>query len=167
MGKEIIINMEKEIFGGNVLDVGFENYGIIYGLCKKNDNALNIEYIEGSEERNFIEKNYYDSCVVFFSVKDIYTKLGKKKFLKEICKYLREDGYLHLWDINKGYSKIFNGDIKVILPDNKVKRISIKDYRVFTDNSAGTLAIIIQEYFQIIDLKCSDNIYYIRARKKI
>ncbi|MDU7252170.1 MAG: class I SAM-dependent methyltransferase, partial [Clostridium sp.] len=31
---EIVINMENEIFRGNLLDVGTDNYGIIYNIYK-------------------------------------------------------------------------------------------------------------------------------------
>jgi hypothetical protein len=157
--------MEKEVFNGHVIDVGFENHGIIYDLCKKTDDNLSIDYVEGKGEKKRIQENFYDSCVIFFSVKDIYTTLGKKKFFKDIFRYLKKDGYLYLWDIDKGYNRIFDRNIKIVLSDNKIKKMAIKDYKIFTDNSAVTIARILEEYFEIIDLKCSDNIYYIKAKK--
>ena len=35
MKKEVFINLEKEIFKGNILDIGFSNHGIIYNISKQ------------------------------------------------------------------------------------------------------------------------------------
>ncbi|MDP4143079.1 MAG: hypothetical protein Q8936_01165 [Bacillota bacterium] len=166
MGRSIFINLEEEIFKGNVLDVGFENYGIVYDLCKNSDENISIEYVEGTGGGKNLKQEFYDNCVVLFSLKDIFTKRAKKKFIKNISNFIKDDGIVHIWDIDKKYKSIFNSKIKIALPGKKIKELTIKDYNLFSDNSCQVISKIIADYFNIIDLKCSDNIYYIKAKKK-
>lgn len=163
--KNIFINMQQEVFTGNVLDIGADNYGIIYNLYKKYNEEASIEYVHGKEEKKFIEKGNYDSCIMLFSLSNIWLKLNKKGFFKDISEYLKENGILHIWDINKGYSKIFNAKIKVLLSDKTIKEINVSDFNVFKDNSMEAVVKILEKYFKIIDLKSSDNIYYIKCQK--
>lgn len=166
MANDIFINMEREVFMGNVLDVGFDNYGIVYNVCKEYDYDINIEYLNGCDEKKYIENNYYDSCVIMFSLKNILFKANKKKIIKEIYSYLKDDGYIYIWDVDKGYKNTVNTKVKIAIPEQKIKEITIKDYNVFQDNSKESIVKLLKPYFDIIDLKCSNNIYYIKARKK-
>lgn len=163
--KNLFINMQQEVFTGNVLDIGMDNYGIVYNLYKKYNDEASIEYIHGKEEKNFIEKNSYDSCIMLFSLSQIW--FNKNNFIKDVSEYLKENGTLYIWDINKGYSKIFNAKIKVLVSDKIIKEINISDFNIFKDNSKETVIKVLEKYFKIIDLKSSDNIYYIRCQKKI
>lgn len=164
--QEIFINMEQEIFKGNLLDIGNDNYGIIYSLYKQYNEDNNLDYIYGREKKKKIEQEFYDNCVMLFSLSSIWTKYNKKHMFKEINKYLKEDGTIHIWDIDKGYGKLFNAKIKILLPNRKIKTIEIKDYNILKDTSKENLIKLLQHYFEIIDLRASDNIYYIKGRKK-
>jgi ubiquinone/menaquinone biosynthesis C-methylase UbiE len=166
MKSEIFINMQNEILTGNILDVGMDNYGIVYNLYKHYNNEAAVDYVHGKEEKRFIEKSVYDSCIMLFSLRNIWLKINKRNCLKEISNFLREDGVLHIWDIDKKYFKIFKGKIKVLLPENNIKEIIINDLNFANDTSKESIVKLIKEYFEIIDLKSSDNIYYIKARKK-
>lgn len=166
MKKDIFINMQQEVFTGNVLDIGMDNYGIIYSLYKKYNEEAALEYIEGKEESSLIEKEKYDSCILLFSLNNIWLKFNKKALFKKISEYLKENGVLHIWDINKGYSKLFNGKIKILISDKIIKEIEITDLNVLKDNSKEAVVKLAQNYFKIIDLKCSDNIYYIKCQKQ-
>jgi hypothetical protein len=66
--KEIFINMQHEIFTGNILDIGMDNYGIIYNLYKQYNEEAAIDYVNGKDEKIYIEKGDYDSCVMLFSL---------------------------------------------------------------------------------------------------
>lgn len=48
--------MENEIFRGNLLDVGTDNYGIIYNIYKQYNEDSNLEYINGAEEKESIKR---------------------------------------------------------------------------------------------------------------
>jgi hypothetical protein len=47
-----------------------------------------------------------------------------------------------------------------------MKTIEIKDYNILKDTSKENLIKLLQQYFEIIDLRASDNIYYIKGIKK-
>lgn len=164
--KQVFINMEKEIFRGNVLDIGLENYGIVYNIYKEYNDKVNVEYVNGKEEQEKIKENFYDSCIMLFSFSSLWFKKDKKKFIRDIYRYLAKDGLLYIWDIDKGYRKIFNSVIKILAPGRKLKKIKIKDLNIFKDSSRENSVKLLEEYFEILDLKASDGIYYIKAKKK-
>ncbi|MDP4177464.1 MAG: class I SAM-dependent methyltransferase [Bacillota bacterium] len=166
MSEEVFINMEREVFKGNVLDVGFENYGVIYSLCKQGEDEIAIEYISGKGETQSIKEKVYDSCILLFSLNYVWLKMNKRSLIKFICRFIKEDGIIYLWDIDKGYGKIFNKKIKIVLPDKKVKIIEIKEMNILKDSSKNTVVNILRQYFDIIDVKSSDNVYFIKGRRK-
>ncbi|EET86846.1 conserved hypothetical protein [Clostridium carboxidivorans P7] len=166
MKKEIFLNMENQIFKGNVLDIGFENNGIIYNVCKEGSEDININYITGKEEETNVKNNFYDICILFFSFSSIWFKMNKKSFIKNIYNYLNKDGILYIWDIDKGYKKTFSGTINVTIPGNKIKQIKIKDLNIFKDNSKDNTVSILENYFDITEGNALNGIYYIKAKKK-
>lgn len=68
LSKDIFINMEKEIFKGNLLDIGMDNQGIIYNIYKEFNDNVNVEYVSGKEEGKNIKEDYYDNCILLFSL---------------------------------------------------------------------------------------------------
>lgn len=165
--KEIFINLEKEIFRGNILDVGLDNYGVVYNIYKQYYDDVNVEYISGKEEIGALREGFYDSCILFFSFSSIWFKMKKRKFIKDIYRYLNKDGLLYIWDIDKGYRKIFNATVKIVIPERKLRQIKLRDLNVFKDTSKQNTIKLLEEYFDIIDIKSSDGIYYIKSRKKL
>lgn len=165
-GNKIIINMQREVLTGNVLDIGEENHGIIYSIYKQYNDDATLEYVSGKEEKNEIKKNSYDTCIMLFSLKNIWLKTNKKRFIKEVVEFLKDNGVVHIWDIDKPYNKSLSCSINVVLPENKTKVIKIKDLNIFKDTSKESVLKLLKDYFEVIDFKCSDNIYYIKAKKK-
>lgn len=165
-GNKIIINMQREVFTGNVLDIGDENHGIIYNIFKHYNEDATLEYVSCRDENSVIEKNSYDNCIMLFSLSDIWLKTNKKEFIKEVHKFLKDTGIIHIWDIDKPYLKPLKCSIKILLPEEKIKIINIKEFNVFKDTSKESVLKLIKDYFEVIDFKCSDNIYYIKAKKK-
>lgn len=165
--KEIFINLEKEIFRGNILDVGLDNYGIVYNIYKQYYDNVNVEYVSGKQEVGALKEEFYDSCILFFSFSSIWLKMNKRKFIKDIHRYLNKDGLVYIWDIDKGYTKIFNATVKIVIPERKLRQIKLKDLNIFKDTSKQNTIKLLQEYFNVIDIKSSDGIYYIKARKKV
>lgn len=164
--KEIFINLENKPFKGNVLDIGFQNFGIVYNIYKEfNDNA-SIEYVNGKDEKENIKKGVYDSCILLFSFSSIWLRSSKFKLIKEINDYLKENGALYIWDIDKGFTKVFNSIIKILIPGRKLKEIYIKDLNVIKDSSKENTLSILDPFFDIVDFKASNDIYYIKAVKK-
>lgn len=164
--EEILINLENQRFKGNVLDVGFSNYGIAYNIYKLSNKEFNVEYINGNDNTVNVKENYYDSCVMFLAFSSIMFKIRKKALLEEVFKYLKEDGYIYIWDIEKKYGKTFNDKVKVLMPDRKVKELEIKDYNIFKESSQKSTLELLSQHFDIICSKSLRNIYYIKAQKK-
>ncbi|AVQ37268.1 hypothetical protein C7M56_00720 [Clostridium botulinum] len=164
---EIVINMENEIFRGNLLDVGTDNYGIIYNIYKQYNEDSNLEYINGAEEKENIKEGYYDNCILLFSFSNIFFKKNRMSLIRDIYRYLKEGGNVYIWDIDKKLKETFNGKIKILLPGEKVKNISIKDLNLLKDSSIDTTIKLLDAYFEIKDLKSSDGVYYIKGKKKI
>jgi len=166
VGKEIFINLEKEIFRGNILDVGLDNYGVVYNIYKQYYDNVNVEYLSGNEEKESIKEGFYDSCILFFSFSSMWLKINRRKFIKDICRYLNKDGLLYIWDIDKGYTRTFNATVKIVIPEKKMRQIKLRDLNVFKDTSKKNTIKLLEEYFNIVDVKSSDGIYYIKASKK-
>ena len=167
MKKEAFINLEKEIFKGDLLDIGFSNHGIIYNIYKQyTDDSRDIEYIEGKEEKIRIEEGKYDTCALFLTLSNIKSTYSKSKLIRDIYKYLKEDGLLYIWDIDKGFVKIFNSRIKIVLPDKSAKQIYLRDLNIFKNSSKENTMKILQPYFEVLTLKNSDNIYYMICKRR-
>lgn len=167
MERLVFINMENEVLTGNFLDVGMDNYGIVYNLYKENNEEIAVDYINGWGEKTNIEEDNYDGCVLLFSLRNIKLKTHKRNLIKDIYKFLKEDGNIYIWDIDKGVNSVFNGKIRILLPDKKIKEIVIKDYNIFKDSSKENTVEILKNYFEIVELKSSNNVYYIKAKKKV
>ncbi|MCM0648462.1 class I SAM-dependent methyltransferase [Clostridium swellfunianum] len=167
VGKDIYIDMQNEVFTGNVLDVGLNNYGIIYNLYKLQNENATVEYIQGKDEKQYIENNSYDNCVLLFALSNLWLKSGKKHLIEDMSKFLKNDGILHIWDIDKSFSSLFRGKIKALLPDNIIKEINITDLNILKDCSKENTIKLLEQYFEIIDLKDYDKVYYIKARNRM
>jgi ubiquinone/menaquinone biosynthesis C-methylase UbiE len=167
MKREVFINLEKEIFKGNLLDIGFSNHGIIYNVCKQYiDDSNSVEYIEGKENKIKIEEGAYDTCVMFLALSDIKYTQSKKKLIKDVYKFLKVDGLLYIWDIDKGFAKSFNSRINILLPDKSTKQINIRDLNLFKNSSKENTMKIVQPYFEILTFKNSDDIYYMECKRR-
>jgi len=164
--KEAFINLEKEIFKGDLLDIGLSNHGIIYNIYKQYNDDSSVEYIEGKEEKIRIEEGVYDTCALFLTLSDIKLTHSKNKLIQDIYKFLKEDGLLYIWDIDKGFAKIFNSRIKIVLPDKSTKPIYIRDLNIFKNSSKENTMKILEPYFEILTLKNSDNIYYMICKRR-
>jgi hypothetical protein len=163
--REAVINLDQKLFSGDVLDIGAENYGVVYNLFKQYNNEVAVDYVHGEREKDLIEKGSYDKCIMLFSFNNIWPKLNRKAYVKDMYDFLKSDGEIHIWDLDKGLLKGFKINVKIIFPDGNSKEIIMKDYNILKDASLRSTTKLLENYFEIIDLKHFDNIYYIRGRK--
>lgn len=166
MEKDIVLQLEDEVFNGNLLDIGMSNTGVIYNLYKDFNVNPTVEYIDGKYEENKIEKKYYDNCVLFFALSQIYFESSRKEIIKNISSYLKEKGKIYIWDVNKGYNKIVNLNIKVGSSKTNQKKLIFKDNKIFKNSNKKATLKILSEYFNVIEEMENEDIYYIKAEKK-
>ena len=166
MEKNITLQLENELFKGNLLDVGISNTGAIYNLYKEFNVNPTVEYIDGKYEENKIEKKYYDNCVLFFTLSQIYFESSRKEIIKNINDYLKEKGKIYIWDVNKGYNKIINLNIKITSSISKEKKIVFKDNKIFKNSNKKSTLNILNEYFNVLEEVEDEDVYYIKAEKK-
>lgn len=166
MKNEILISMENEMFKGNVLDIGFENYGIIYNVCKKDIEDLNVEYVSGKEDKHKLKKDFYDCCILFFALSEVWPEYKRNKLIEDIHNFLKKEGTIYIWDIDKKFGVIEECNLKIVLPDRKLKRIRVKNMNIFNDSSCQSTKKLLQKYFEVIDCNVSGQTYYVKAKKK-
>ena len=166
MIKEALIDLREENIVGNILDIGGNNYGVIYNISKKNNEDIEVDYIDGNKDTIIIEENYYDCCTLFFTLNTILLKKSKRYLIHNIYKYLKEDGTIYIWDIEKRYNKTASLKIKILLTDNNIKEIKIKDYNIFKDNSKESNLKLLNDYFIVEKTLEKDGLYFIKAKKR-
>ncbi|EQB86527.1 hypothetical protein M918_13620 [Clostridium sp. BL8] len=90
----------------------------------------------------------------------------KKKLFEHISDCLRNNGYVYIWDIDKKPLQTFRGNIKVSLPDKTLKDFKINCLNPFTNNSKEKIINVLKEFFEVLDIKHSDNIFSIVCKKR-
>ena len=50
MGKTLVINLEDINLKGDVLDVGQENFGVIYSISKEVEAELSLDYVFSNDK---------------------------------------------------------------------------------------------------------------------
>lgn len=164
MNKSIYVVLSEEIFQGNLLDIGMENYGIMYDAYKQFNDEISIDYINSKEESS-IREDYYDKCILLFSFSKIKLRKNKFKLIREIHRYLKVGGSLYIWDIDKGYNEIYNFSVKIETPNKKLKEINIRDFNILKDSSIINTMKLLDCNFEVIDFNTKDRLYYIKANK--
>jgi hypothetical protein len=164
--KEVIINLQREELKGDILDAGLDNYGVIYNLLKDQNVDLNVEYVDKENDREFLQEGAYDTVTLFFSLSRFLLNFERKNIIKQLLKYLKSDGEIVVWDLDKKIGRAMSLDIKVLFPENRTKTISYSDYNVLKGASCDNTVKLLQRYFDIVELNLRDNIYYIKGRRK-
>lgn len=167
MKYKTFIDMSDMRLNGDILDAGFQNYGIIYNIYKYEKNNYDVEYFCSDQAEDNIKKNSYDSCCLFFTMSKFKSCRGRKKILDYAYESLRCDGIIYIWDIDKDIMKTYNSRIKVRLPDFKIKNFIVRDVNVFKDCSMKKSLELLGDHFNVIESKSWDGVYYIKAKKII
>lgn len=164
MGKTLVIDMEDVNLKGDILDVGENNLGVIYNLSKEIEDELSLDYVD-NESKVELQSRKYDACTFFFELNRLWTNIEREKVIKDICSYIKEDGEIFVWDINKIRGKVFNNKIKVILPKDNVKEFTFKNMNPFSSSNADEIKKILEKYFKIEETKSWEDIFFIKGRK--
>ncbi|MBE6061971.1 MAG: hypothetical protein E7207_00080 [Clostridium butyricum] len=164
MGKTLVINMEEVELKGDVLDVGEKNLGVIYNLSKDIEAELSLDYVD-NDNRVELQNRKYDACTFFFELNHFWTNIEKEKLIKDVSGYIKEDGEILIWDINKERGKVFNNKIKVILPKNNIKEFAFKNMNLFSCSNIEEVKKILEKYFKIEETRTWEDIFFIKGRK--
>lgn len=159
------IDMTAIKLKGNILDVGIRNYGIIYKLCKQNEDEVAVEYVM-DEEREFISDKCYDSVVLFFSLGQLNNSKARRQLFREIDKYVSDAGEIFLWEVNKAVGEMLDLDIEVIMPSNEVQNIKLQYLNPMKKLSMNEIKSMVMHYFDIIDEKEESSFFYLRGKRK-
>lgn len=165
MKENKLLVIKEEVFKGNLLDIGMENYGVIYNAYKGLNQEISVDYLDEREEST-IRHGYYDNCILLLSLSKIFFEKTKLRLIGEVSKYLNENGNLYIWDIDKKIGEIWNEKIKIQTPDNKTKYVRIMDLNLLRDNSKENTLKLLKKHYDIIDFSCEHGVYYIKANKK-
>ncbi|WP_244833141.1 hypothetical protein [Clostridium sp. BJN0001] len=165
MRKTLVIKMDDLKIDGDVLDVGKKNSGIIYELCKDSTKEISLDYVDEKNKGN-LKKSEFDICTLFFQLSKIGTYSERLKILKELKYYIKQNGTLYIWDINKSRGKIFNNKIKIVIPNKKIKDFDLKNLNILIDSSLEETQKIVQKYFVIDEVKMWEDIFFIKCINK-
>ncbi|MPQ42829.1 hypothetical protein [Clostridium tarantellae] len=156
------LDMSNICFKGSTLDVGNDNYGVIYNILKNYSDEISVDYYEDNLEENY----KYDNGVMFFSLSQISSNLEKEKIIEEIWYNLKFGGILYIWDREKKQKEIAKDKINVLLPNGRKKEFNFNNLSPFIDFTENTLEKVLEKYFEIQETKVCDKIIYIKAIRR-
>lgn len=165
MGKTIFINMNDVKIKGDVLDLSSENSGIIYSISKDIEDELCVDYV-GLEDKNILSERKYDACTFVFNLNNIFGSRRKAKVIKEVVNYLKDNGEIYIWDVNKDGGKFIDYKVNVALPNGDIKKVILKSYNPIATCKFEEIKKILEKYSDIKESKVWEDIFFIRAVKK-
>lgn len=165
--KEVLLNLENKMLDGNVLDVSMNNQGIIYNLFKNNSGEeVKAEYIRNNSKESVTIEDAYDNLVLFFTLENLDLNFQQANLIREMTSYLKEGGYINIWDIEKSRWKYVNLKLNILLPGSIKKTMNIRSINIFKHFSGKRISSLLEKDFDIIEFSSKDNIYYIKGKKK-
>ena len=166
MKKTLVINMKDIVIEGDILDVTRDTKGIIYSISKEIDDEISVDYVD-VENKIELKGRKYEAGTFFFNLNKLWSNRDKESLIKEVSEYLNEDGRFYIWDINKERGHLIDNKVKVILPNNKVKEIEFKNFNPLSTCSYDEVKKILEKYGEIEETKIWEDIFFIKAKKKI
>ena len=159
------IDMQDLDLKGDVIDVGVKNYGIIYKLCKQYEDEVALEYLM-DEEKMLIEREYYDTAVLFFTLSPLRNAGKRRKLIKEIYQYIRECGEIIIWDINKAIGMAVDLQVEVLMKEKDSQTVNIRSMSPLKTLSLKQVKEIINPFFEVTEEKQGKTIFYLRAVRR-
>ena len=163
MNKVLILNMEHLKLEGDILDVTSDNAGVIYSLSKEVEEELSIDYVD---EDSKLEKKKYDICTFFFNLNNVNGLWKKESLIKKVTNSLKDDGSIYLWDMSKNRGEIVDYKIKVILPNDKIKEVPIKNLNPLISCNFEEIKKILSKYYIIKEQKQWEDLFFLSGVKK-
>ena len=165
MGKTLVINMSDVKIEGDILDVTIEDNGIIYNISKEIEDEIAIDYVQDEEDFEEDSKEY-DACTFFFNLSNIWGNKKREGLIQTISSHIKDNGVFYIWDINKERGRIVNNNVKVILPNNKIKEIQFKNYNPLISCEFAEIKKILEKYCKIEETKIWEDVFFLKGCKK-
>ncbi|MGV3025929.1 hypothetical protein ACED96_09440 [Clostridium thermobutyricum] len=159
MKKTILLNLSNLKIEGDVIDYSLEDFSLI-----QNENNSAIDEIAiTTEASKFI--NQYDSGILFFNLNNIWTKSKREEIIDDITDYIKKDGYIYIWDLNKSFGEIVDVELKVLCPDDNFKKVSVKNNNIFACLNIEEIEKILEKNCKIEETKVWEDMFFIKAQK--
>lgn len=165
MEKTLIINMDYFNAEGDILDITNDKSGIIYNLTKDVLDEISVDYVD-DYNKDILDKRRYDICTFFFNLNEVWSNRKRECIIKEVSEYLKKNGKIYLWDINKERGKVINSKVKIKMPNNIFKERDVVNLNPLIECSYSDIEKILSKYFVINEEKVWEDMFYIKATKK-
>lgn len=165
MGK-IYINLEKEVFKGNVLDITYDNNSVIYNCNKYYDSFVEIGYLENNLKEKKENLNYYDTCVIFFSLTKIKSFDKKRELISHIYSLTKPGAYLYIWDLDKKPFSNFSGIVQISMPDKTIANMKLNDLNIMPQHGREEIKRAMEGYFHVEKEIKSKDVFKLICRRE-
>ena len=165
MKKTLVVNMNYVDIEGDILDLSCDENGVIYSISKDIEAELSVDYVD-ENSREKLKGRKYDACTFFFNLNNMWRRRQKDSIIKEVKNYLKEDGKIYLWDVNKERGKKIDNKVEIILPNGKIKGGVLRNNNIFTSCNYEEILKILEKYYIIEDSKVWEEMFFIKAKYK-
>lgn len=165
MKKTLVVNMSNVYIEGDILDLSYEESGVIYGIYKDIEDELSIDYVD-ERSKYQLKGRKYDACTFFFNFNEIGSRYKKENIIKEAYKYLKLKGKIYLWDVNKRRGKTLERKVEILLPNGKVKESSLKNKNILIKSIYEDTLKVVEKYYNIEETKVWEEMYFIKGEKR-
>ena len=86
--------------------------------------------------------------------------------IKEVSQYIKKEGHIYLWDVNKDIRENVSSKIEIILPNGNVKTGILKNNNPFIKCGYDEIIDIVKQYYIIEETRVWENMFFIKGRKE-
>ncbi|MGL5649949.1 MAG: hypothetical protein ACRDDY_19120 [Clostridium sp.] len=156
MKKTILLNLSNLKIKGDVLDFSIDEFSLLdfkkEEINTRNEIALTVE-------------DNYDTGILFFNLNKMIGRGKKEEVIERITNYIKKDGEIYIWDLNKNFGEIVDVELKVLCPNDKFKNVRIKTNNIFSCLNIEEIEKILEKNCIIEETKVWEDIFYIKAKK--
>ncbi|MGL5151506.1 MAG: hypothetical protein ACRC7N_13145 [Clostridium sp.] len=165
MSKTFIMSLKSLNIKGDVLDVGGDDFGVIYNVFREVENEISLDYAD-YEDKNKLIKNKFDATTFFFILSEVWPQANRNELIDEVVSYIKENGEIYIWDVMKSKGQFILDDIRVLLPNDKIKDVELKRINPFTVCGMDEIKKELEKKCEVVETKQWEDIFYIKAIKK-
>lgn len=163
MKKTLILNLKDIKISGEVLDVSREDNEIISSLIVDNTDEIAIDLSEKNEAS--INDKEYGVCTIFFYLSSIWNTTKREMLIEDIYNKLEDNAKIYIWDINKNIGEFVDSKLKVLLPNEEMKELKIKNNNIISSSNLEECKKILEKKFKIEETKVWEDIYFVKGIK--